>query len=459
MYLAIDIGTSGCKVALSSGSAFWTEKIGLEVSRGGLSVEQDPEAWLKAVQAVVPRVLEQAGRRAEEIRGVSISSHSPSLVPVDKVGQPLRPCLTWQDRRAQGQADRISQAIGKPVDATSFDAKMVWIRENEPEIYAKTKVFLQPKDFVMYHLAGAMVMDSAASMWINDRQGTVIDLDKVPTIVPNWETVAETSESARAYGLVPGIPIVAGGIDVFCESLGAGLIQHGQLGDVTGTSTCLCYCLDELAGESNALAHVIPERSLQILTMSLSGGSLSWFMSNFGQGLRFEEIDEFVSQSPPGARGLVFLPYLGGERSPIWDGEAKGMFFGITASHTRADFLRAVLEGSAFSVRHNLELLGQRVTLPTEIRATGGGARINSWNQIKADITGLTYQRLNTLEGALLGGVILAMQAVEKRSFSSLVDQFVGIHGSYRPRALPEIYDPLFERYKELYVLTRALMR
>lgn len=459
MYLAIDIGTSGCKVALSSGKSFWTEKYGLEVIREGLSVEQDPNSWLEALSYVIPRVLGRVGKGGVEIRGISVSSHSPSLVPVDEQGDALRPCLIWQDRRAQDQADHIRLLTGKSTDATSFDAKMLWVQENEPEVFERTKAFLQPKDFVIYHLTGHMIMDSAAACWLSDREGIAIDRTKVPQIVHNWEIVAETSETARRFGLVPGIPVVAGGIDVFCETLGAGLIEDGQLGDVTGTSTCLMYCLDETNCKSDTLSHVVPQRGLSILTMSLTGGALSWFMNHLGQELQFEEIDDLVAQSPPGAKGLVFLPYLAGERSPLWDAEAKGMFFGITASHTKADFLRAVLEGSAFAVRHNLDILRATISIPREMRATGGGGRLACWNQIKADITGLTYQRLHTLEGALLGGILLAMHAVEGRPFGDLVAEFVRVETNFTPQSSPLPYDDLFYRYKELYTCTYELMR
>lgn len=459
MYLAIDIGTSSCKGVLSTECSYWIEQIGLQVTRSGLAVEQDPSDWLAALRLIVPRLLQRAKRPATEIKGISVSSHSPSLVPVDENGIALRPCLTWQDRRAQSQARRLSELVGEHLDPSHFEAKILWTKENEPEIYSKTKAFLQPKDFVIFHLTGDFAIDRAAALLIRIQSGSQIDLQKVPPAVPNWEIVNVTSERASEFGLVPGVPVVAGGIDAYCEALGAGLVEDGQFGDVTGTSTCLSYCLNESDHKAGAVPHVIPERSLYILPLSLSGGALTWFLNNLGQNLSFDQIGSVVAQSPPGARGLIFLPYLEGERSPIWDDKAKGLFFGITASHTQADFLRAVLEGSAFAVRHNLELLAERISSPREVRATGGGARLESWNQIKADVTGLTYQQLDIAEGALVGGIILAMHAVEKRPISDLVSELVGVQKAFTPQPGVEVYEESFQRYKQLYSCTRELMR
>lgn len=458
MYLAIDIGTSSCKGALRSDDSYWVEQIGLQVINSGLCVEQDPSDWLEALKLIIPRLLQRAGRGAAEIQGISVSSHSPSLVPVDEDGVALLPCLTWQDRRAQNQASRLSVLLGEYVDPSHFEAKILWIKENEPHVYARTKAFLQPKDFIISHLTGKFIIDRSAALLIRSQSGSQIDLTKIPDALPNWEIVSVTSQWACHLGLVPGIPVVAGGIDAYCEALGAGLVEDGQFGDVTGTSTCLSYCLDESNLKPGMAAHVIPQRALYILPMSLSGGALTWFMSNLGKGLSFDDIGRVVAQSPPGARGLIFLPYLAGERSPLWDDQAKGVFFGITGSHTQADFLRAVLEGSAFAVRHNLEFLAQQVPTPNEARATGGGARLAIWNQIKADVTGLSYQQLDIAEGALLGGIILAMYAVEKRPISNLVSELVGVQKVFTPQPSSAVYDESFYRFKQLYSSTRELM-
>lgn len=459
MYLSIDIGTSTFKAALMQGGEHHIEQVPLPLNQKGLVAEQDPALWLQALGAVVPRLLSRAGARAEQIRAISLSSHSPSLVPIGQGGEPLLPCLTWQDRRAVDQAKRISQTLGGFTDPSFFEAKILWIKQNEPAIYDKTRAFLQPKDFVLFHLTGEMIIDRAAALFSRAKEVREIDPKKLPRSVNNWEIVGETAPSATRFGLTGGIPVVAGGIDAYCEALGAGLVEDGQFGEVTGTSTCLSMCLDGSKQIEGAAAHVIPGRLLYIMPMSVGGGTVKWFLDTLGGGLSFPELTAEVLKSPPGAKGLLFLPYLAGERSPIWDEEAKGVFFGITMGHTRADFCRAVLEGTAFAIRHSIETLARSGLKPQIVRATGGGSRLAVWNQIKADVTGLPYQQLEMIDGAVLGGLLLAAWAVEKRPIGDLVKENVGVKCEYAPQGPPSVYDETYEKYKKLYPATKELMR
>ena len=459
MYLAIDIGTSSLKAALVQGASCWVEQMPLALIQSGVCAEQDPRAWLSGLGRVVPRLLERAGAGASQIRAITVSSHSPSIVPVDAEGEALFPCLTWQDRRALRQAERIRQLTGEFTDPSFFEPKMLWIKEEEPQVYAKTKAFLQPKDFIISYLTGELIIDRAAALFSKADCLEEIDRSKLPRTVNNWEVVGQTTSAAENLGLAAGIQVVAGGIDAYVEALGAGLVEDGQFGDVTGTSTCLSYCLDEARKMPEAAAHVIPQRSLYILPMSSGGGTLAWYLDTLGGGLGFADLDAVVSQSPPGANGLLFLPYLAGERSPIWDEGAKGVFFGITKSHNKADFLRAVLEGTAMAVRQSIASLSECGLTPRQVRATGGGARLCVWNQIKADVTGLAYQQLEMVDGALLGGVLLGALATEKRPIGELVEEHVRIKQIFTPRCASTVYDELYEKFKALYQSTKELMR
>jgi xylulokinase len=458
MYLSIDIGTGSLKAALMKGTEYWIDQVPLSLTQEGLRAEQDPSLWLNALCTAVTRLLKRSNIAAEKLEAIALSSHSPSLVPVDKEGEALLPCLTWQDRRALDQAERLNQELGEFFDPSFFEPKILWIKEREPQIYARTKAFLQPKDFVIYHLTGEMIIDRAAARFSRANQVREIDLDKLPRQVNNWDIVGRTSNLSRRFGLVPGIPVVAGGIDAYCEALGAGLVEDGQFGEATGTSTCLSLCLDESKEAKGASAHVIPGRSLYIMPMSVGGGTLKWFLNTFGSDLDFAGIEHEVLQSPPGANGLIFLPYLSGERSPIWDEQAKGVFFGITSSHTRADFLRAVLEGTALATRHSIESLPGGLT-PTIVRATGGGSRVDVWNQIKADVTGLPYQQLQITDGALLGGLLLAAFAAEKKPIADLVQENVAVKREFSPQGSSRIYAEIYDTYKKLYPATKELMR
>ncbi len=451
MYLAIDIGTSSFKAALKTKSEYWVEQLPLSTARAGLRSEQDPIAWLEALGAVLPRLFRRAGVTAEQIKAISVSSHSPSLVPVDRAGHPLYSCLTWEDRRAVVEAAELGALTEEFVDPSFFAAKVLWFKRNEAEVYARTHAFLQPKDFVINYLTGEQIIDRAAAGF------SQIDSAKFPRPVNNWEIAGCTNANSRRVGLAAGIPVVAGGIDAYCEALGAGLVENGQFGDVTGTSTCLSYCLDGSRKVKGMTEHVIPGRFLYIMPMSAGGGTLSWFLKTLAGSLNYADIAASVGQSPPGAKQLLFLPYLSGGRSPIWNEKAQGAFFGISSSHTRDDFLRAALEGVAFAIRHNIEHLREIGLRPSEVRATGGGSRLKAWNQIKADITGLPYYQLSSEDGALLGGILLASSAVEKRSIGDLVRENVSVKNVYVPNRAP-VYDELFEKYKNLYQRTKDLM-
>mgnify|MGYP000862965915 FL=1 len=458
MYVAIDIGTSSLKAALVQGASFWVERMPLALIQSGVCAEQDPRQWLSGLAAVLPRLLERSGVTASQIQALSVSSHSPSLVPVDAAGEAVYPCLTWQDRRALRQAEQIRQLTGEFSDPSFFEPKILWIKQEKPEVYAKTKAFLQPKDFVIFHLTGEMIIDRAAALFSKAHQLKEIDGAKLPRPVKNWEVVGQTTSKAKNLGLVAGIPVVAGGIDAYVEALGAGLIEDGQFGDVTGTSTCLSYCLNENKKVPGAAAHVIPECSLYILPMSSGGGTLAWYLHTLGGGLSYADLDGVASQAPPGANGLLFLPYLAGERSPIWDEGAKGVFFGITKTHNKADFLRAVLEGTAFAIRHSIDSLAEQGLIPREVKSTGGGSRLKVWNQIKADVTGLPYEQLEMVDGALLGGVLLGALAIEKRPIGDLVKEYVRSKHIFTPHHPLVVYDELYEKYKKLYESTKELM-
>ncbi|NMB01972.1 MAG: hypothetical protein GX971_10750 [Firmicutes bacterium] len=459
MYLAIDIGTSSIKAALGNGEQLWVEQYQAGCSSVGTHSEQDPKVWLRGVGMVIPALLAHAGISAKDIKAISLSSHSPSVVPVDLGGNPLLPCFTWQDRRATKQAQRITELTSEFTDPSFFAPKMLWIKENHPEIYHKTQAFLQPKDYLIHYLTGEMITDRASAFFNQANRIPELDQGKLPCPVNNWEIVGLTHASAEELGLIAGIPVVSGGIDAYCEALGAGLVEEGDFGDVTGTSICLSYCFNDSGEQEGVVPHVIPERSLTILPMSSGGGTLAWFLDSVVTGIDYADLGAVLNASPPGANGLLFLPYLAGERSPIWDEQAKGVFFGVTKAHQKADFLRALLEGVAFAIRHNLEILSDRGLRPREVRATGGGARLTEWNQIKADVTGLPYHQLETVDGALLGGILLGAYAVEKRPIAELVQEYVKVKCVLEPSSCGTIYDVLYDKYKRLYESTKELMR
>lgn len=471
MYLAIDIGTTNCKAAVSNGERYEVEQQECKLYVDGDRIEQVPHEWWEALRSIVPKLLVKADVSPSEVRGICVTGHSPSVVPVDIAGQPLRNCLIWQDTRAVKQAEFIREMMGETSDPSYFEPKILWIKEHEPEIYRQTACFFQPKDYIIRLLTGESVTDHAAGHFIKIynpasreeySEKLEMDLSKTPRVMNSWDIVGVTrQESAEQLGLRAGIPVVAGGIDAYCEALGAGVIDEGQICDMTGTSSCIMLCLNR--GDSHhVVPHVIPNRNLLISPMSSTGGSLDWFLKTFAgdehPSSGYFHIEDALCLSPSGAHGLIFLPYLVGERSPIWDKHAKGVFFGITKNHTKSDFLRSVLEGVALGVRHNIETMEKLGFSGTCVHATGGGARVDSWNLIKADVTRLPYYQMEILEGALLGGILLAAHAVDGKSFPQLVDEYVHVRNVFLPKAAEEPYELAFFKYKRVYELTRELM-
>ena len=470
MFLTIDIGTSSCKVAIGDGNVYKKKKMNIETEKNGKKAEQDPEEWWDSLKKLIPSLINEFDSDIK-IEGINISSHSPSLLAVDVKGNVLIPCITWQDRRAYKQAEKISKITGENVSSSSFVSKILWIKEKKPEIYKKTKYFLQPKDFIISKLTNEYIIDlaTASSMYIysNKKNKWVnrdldIDLDKVPKIKNNWDIVGTVKKNiSKVLSLKSNIPVIAGGIDAYCETLGAGIINKGQLCDISGTSSCIAVCNDvKIKG---AVRHIIPDRYLIILPMSFTGGSLKWFFNNFGLSFSlkkhyYEELDNFLKKTTSGINKVLFLPYLIGARSPIWNDKAKGVFFGLTAQHTKYDLLQSVLEGVAFGIRHNIELIKSRTSINNHVNTTGGASILTPWNQIKSNITGLNYHEIEPHDGALTGGLILAAYGIKNIDINKLVNKFVKRSKNIRPQTKKEYYDEQFERYKAIYKKTKNLM-
>ena len=219
MYLAVDIGTSSLKAALCEGGSFWVEQLPLQLTQADPCAEQDPREWLEGLAVLLPRLLQRAGASPERIQAVGLSSHSPSLVPVDSHCRPLFPCLTWRDRRAVRQAEKLREQTGEFFDPSFFEPKMLWLKEERPEIYAQTRAFLQPKDFLIAWLPGEFVIDLPAARFSRAQAIGELESGKLPRPCPSWEVVGKTQKRAQELGLAPGIPVVAGGIDAYVEAL------------------------------------------------------------------------------------------------------------------------------------------------------------------------------------------------------------------------------------------------
>ncbi len=489
LLLGIDIGTSGSKAVLISPDgavrAEATTEYPMHVPRPGWA-EQDPEDWWQATVVSVRQVL--ASARGESVAGIGLTGQMHGLVLLDESGKVLRPCIMWNDQRTASQCARIEQKVGrqklielagKPA-LTGFTAgKILWVRENEPDIFRRAWHVLLPKDYVRYRLTRALAMD------VSDGSGTLLmdvrrrvwsdELLKLLDIPREWlppsheshEVVAEVSaEGASATGLRAGIPVVAGAGDQAAQSIGTGIAGEGVVSVTVGTSGVVFaatsrYTFDP-TGELHAYCHALPD-TWHLMGVTLSaGGSLRWFRDTLCQPEMAEAahagrdvydiITELAATTPAGADGLLFLPYLTGERTPHADPNARGVFFGLSLRHTKAHMARAVLEGVTFSLRECLDLLCNLGQSCARVRVSGGGSRSALWRQMMADVFGTEIVEVNVSQGAAYGAALLAgVGAGLYRDAWEACDLAVQETGSTKPSPDVGAYTEAYDRYRALY--------
>lgn len=507
LLLAIDIGTTACKVVLF-------DEQGQALSQGNheypvhypqpLWAEQDPDDWwqaaVAAIQECLARVDEAARRR---IAAIGLSSQRETMAAIDPDGRPLGRAIVWMDRRSQPQAEQIARAFGREAihqrtgmlpDATFSLTKLMWLAAHEPERIARARYFLQPKEYVGYRLTGAaatepslasrtMMFDLGEQDWIDELLAQArIKRDQLPPVVPSSSVIGTvTAEAARATGLVAGIPVVAGGGDRPCEALGSGIGADGVM-ESTGTTSNVSAPLAKpparIEGGTLCSRHVVPGYFLLEQGMSTTGALLRWFRDRFAFEERqkalssgadpYDLISEEAAQRPPGANGLIALPFFMGARATRWNPDARGVLFGLTLEHTKGDVARALMEGVALEEAACLEVLERAGFWPRAVRVLGGGAKASLWNQIKADVTGLEIEVPRVTEAASLGAAILAGCAAglyrdpleTAKQLNPVARRYSadpGRHETYQ--AIRRRYEALYEAVKPLYGALEAESR
>jgi xylulokinase len=492
--LGIDLGAQSAKVALVDyqGKVHGFGQVGYDIQQPHTAwVEEDPETWWQAFLKGLEGAFQQANIKKSDIAGIGISNMCPSLVALDKKGNPLRPAILYLDRRSVSQSEQIIkkfgleqifQKVGNRIAPGTFSVtSMLWIKENEPEVYQKTYVLGHGNTFLAGRLTENFGIDwtNASFTGIFDtggRRDWCFDLieaiglnrEKLPQAISSPTLIGKISSNAsRETGLPSGIPVAMGGADTACSAFGSGITELGQVFETTGTSDVISVCSDRPTFDIRLMnrCHVIPDRWLFMGAMVAPGAAYQWFREQFcgyekeasaKLGITaYELMDLEAKKAKPGSNGLVFLPYLAGERSPIWDPFARGLFFGFSLSSTRADFIRSILEGTAYGLRQNVEIVEKDLGFSiSAFHTVGGGARSDLWNQIKADVINKTVHTLSIKETAVLGAALLGglasgvysdyRDAIHQASASRLQ--------TYRPD--PEIYPfytRLFEIYKGLY--------
>jgi xylulokinase len=481
-YLGIDSSTTATKALLMDAQGAVVGVASSEYSfetPHPLWSEQDPALWWQAAQESIQAVLAKTGVAGDQVGGIGLTGQMHGLVLLDRDGQVLRPAILWNDQRTGSQCDTIRARLGKDnlIRITGNDAltgftapKILWVQEQEPAIYARVAHILLPKDYVRLQLTGEYATDragGAGTILFDIRQRTWspqvlaalgIDLAWLPPTFEGTEITGRlTAQAAQATGLVAGIPVVGGGGDQAAAAVGTGAVQEGIISLSMGTSGVVFATMDkatiEPQGRLHAFCHAVPGKWHLMGVMLSAAGSLRWHRDTFAPGADYNELTAPAASIPAGSDGLLFLPYLTGERTPHPDPLARGGFIGLTVRHNLAHLTRAVLEGVAFGLRDSFELI-KAVGLSgiSQVRVTGGGARSQLWLQILADVLNVELFTMQSEEGAAQGAALLAATGTGAfTDVASACQQALHTTGHTAPGPEAQVYENLYPLYQGLY--------
>lgn len=486
--IGIDLGTSAVKVLLVNQHGNVVQEVSkpfrLIHEQVGYS-EQDPQDWVNQTVAALSDLLTNFTGDPDSIEGISFSGQMHGLVLLDENNEVLRNAILWNDTRTTKQCEYIYDVVGeeKLLNITKNPAlegftlpKILWVKEHEPEIFAKAKAFVLPKDYLRFKLtnelhmeysdaAGTLLLDVANQEWSTTICDLFdIDMSICPPLVESHAKVGNiTSNLASATGLSVNTSVFAGGADNACGAIGSGILEEGKTLCSIGTSgVVLSYEASEdkdFQGQVHYFNHAAPNAFYTMGVTLSAGHSLSWFKDTFAADETFEQLVDNVQSVPIGSNGLLYTPYLAGERTPHADASIRASFIGMDSSHTRDDFVRSVLEGITFSLNESIEIFRQKGKKIDTIISTGGGTKNDDWLQIQADIFNATIVKLKSEQGPGIGAAMLA--AYGSGWFSSLkecAEEFLQIDKEFKPIAAHvERYKALYQIYQDVYKHTKSL--
>ena len=490
--LAHDLGTTGNKASLfdDEGRLIASTFSGYETTHPQPTwAEQDPNDWWLAVTNATRELLSKSRLAPQHIAVIAFSGQMMGCLPVDSAGNPLRPCIIWADQRGTHQAVQIAEQVGEEqvyritghrISPTYSASKIMWVRDNEPDLFAQVYKFLHVKDYIAYRMTGAFVTDrsDASGMNLYNLEGgawsdeilNAIGLDprRLPEIHNSTDIIGEISkEAADQLGLAAGTPVVIGGGDGASAAVGAGAITEGPAYNYIGSSSWISFAatrpIYDPARRIFNWAHMVPNMFAPCGTMQAAGGSYQWLQrqicwsENREAGETGEDVYEIMNrraaESVPGAHGLLFLPYLQGERSPHWNPNARGGFVGLQVTHTRADLIRATLEGISMNLRTILQSFIDANARIDEVILIGGGAKGALWRQILADMFGCPTLRPRLLDEATsLGAAIAGGVGVGLFHDFSIVKQCTEIIDRHAPNPEAQaVYNRLYPIFINTY--------
>jgi xylulokinase len=488
-WLGIDVGTGGTRALLLDQAGKQVaavtaphEEIRLEHP---LWAEQRPEDWASAAIHAIRAVLAESRVASQNIRGIGLSGQMHGLVLLDDAGAVIRPSLIWCDQRSQPQVDFINRTLG-PEKVLGFIAnpvltgftlpKLLWVREHEPRHFDRVRKLLLPKDYIRYRLTGELATD------VSDASGTALfdvvrrrwsfemmdalglDREILPRVYESTEVTGVISrQAAELTGLAPGTPVVGGGGDQACGAVGNGIVEPGIVSCMLGTSGVVFAHTDQPAydplGRVHTFCHAVKDKWHVMGVTQGAGLSLQWLRNQLAPGASYDALMCEAATATPGSRGLFWLPYLMGERTPHLDPQARGGWIGLTAKHTRADLIRSVVEGVSYSQKDCLGIMEQLGVPVSAVRASGGGARSAFWRQMLADVFAKRVASVESQDGSAYGAALLAM--VGTGEFSTVPEACranLRETQSLAPSApASNIYAGGYETYRALYPALRPI--
>ncbi|MCY4465077.1 MAG: xylulokinase [Chloroflexi bacterium] len=484
--MGLDISTTGAKALIinEAGAVVAVANTPQPISQPKpLWSEQNAADWWAGMRGSITAALADSGLDGGDIDAIGLTGQMHGLTLLDEQGEPLRPAILWNDQRTQAQCDYMTEVIGaerllaltgNPA-VTGFTApKLLWVRDQEPQLYARTAQILLPKDYIRYKLtdayatdlagaAGTSLLNVAERAWSSEvLEALDIPADWLPPVHEGTEVTSVISAAGAAEtGLRAGTPVVGGGGDQAAGAIGMGCVLPDTIGVTVGTSGVVFAPLSSYAfepqGRLHAFCHAVPGAWHLMGVMLSAAGSLQWYRDNFAPGLSFAALLDEAAQVAAGSEGLFFLPYLTGERSPHPDPLARGAFIGMTSRHSRGHLTRAVLEGVAFGLKDSFTLIAQ-AGLPAEyeVRISGGGAKSPVWQQIIADVLGARLVNINTTEGGAFGAAILAsVTAGWFDDVRAACDAMVKRGASVELGGDADVYAQRYAIYQSLYPLLK----
>lgn len=486
--IGVDLGTSAVKILLVNQNGEVCQEVSksnpIIIEKSGYS-EQDPEEWVEKTSAGLAELIQLFDGDVNDIEGISFSGQMHGLVLLDENHQVLRNAILWNDTRTTKQCQEIYEVVGRerlleviknPALEGFTLPKILWVKENEPSIFERASVFLLPKDYLRYRLtgnihmdfsdaAGTLLLNAAKREWSNEvMEAFGLSVEFCPRLVESHDFVGTvTAEFAQETGLSEATKVFAGGADNACGAIGSGILAEGKTLASIGTSGVVLSYEErndlDFEGKVHYFNHSA-ENAYYTMGVTLAAGySLSWFKNTFAKDEVFDQFLAGVDEVPAGSNGLLFTPYLVGERTPHADSNIRGSFIGVDASHERKHFARAVLEGITFSLNESIEIFRSSGKKIDSVISIGGGAKNETWLQMQADIFNAKITKLTSEQGPGMGAAMLAAYGCGwYPSLKEMAEVFIQTAKTYYPiEENVEVYKKLFTIYQQVYKQTKLL--